>query len=215
MWQLMARMYGNQNLPDSSNMCQRIDLGRAEGRDRRPRRHGAARGFRAYQLHPALRPERRDQQPADAPPAPLRAQARRRAHRLQPAQGTRAGALHRSPEPDRDGHRQGNADRHPISSGEGRRRSRRDDGDRQKWLVEHDRVDPAFIAEHTHDYAAFAAKARATGWDEIERKSGLTRADLEKAAATYANAKAVIAIYGMGLTQHVKGVEKTSGCSST
>ncbi|MFD0938038.1 molybdopterin dinucleotide binding domain-containing protein, partial [Methylobacterium trifolii] len=39
------------------------------------------------------------------------------------------------------------------------------------------------------------------------RRSGLTRADLEAAAAAYAKARSTIGIYGMGLTQHRKGTE--------
>ena len=76
-----------------------------------------------------------------------------------------------------------------------------------KWLLEHDAIDRDFIAMHTHDFAPFAEKARATGWDEIERESGLTRAAIEGAAAAYGRSKATMAIYGMGLTQHVKGVD--------
>ncbi|RZI59569.1 MAG: FdhF/YdeP family oxidoreductase [Rubrivivax sp.] len=67
-------------------------------------------------------------------------------------------------------------------------------------------LDAAFLAEHTHDFDAFAASMRATTWADIERESGLARADLEQAATTYANAEAVIAVYGMGLTQHREGV---------
>ncbi|WP_156680660.1 FdhF/YdeP family oxidoreductase [Sphingomonas profundi] len=68
-------------------------------------------------------------------------------------------------------------------------------------------IDHAFIAEHCHDYAAFADYVRATDWDEIVRASGLPREAIEQAAAVYARSKAVLGIYGMGLTQHVKGVE--------
>jgi molybdopterin-dependent oxidoreductase alpha subunit len=68
-------------------------------------------------------------------------------------------------------------------------------------------IDHAFIAEHTHGFEAFATSVRAKGWDELERRSGLTRAGLEKAAATYARAKATLGVYGMGLTQHRMGVE--------
>ena len=67
-------------------------------------------------------------------------------------------------------------------------------------------LDTEFIAGHTHGFDGFAASMRATAWTEIERESGLTRASLEEAAATYANARAVIGVYGMGLTQHRKGV---------
>ncbi|MGN6739058.1 FdhF/YdeP family oxidoreductase [Dyella sp.] len=66
-------------------------------------------------------------------------------------------------------------------------------------------LDAAFIEQHTKGFEAFVAKARATGWDEIERASGLTRADLEAAADVYVESERVIGVYGMGLTQHVHG----------
>ena len=68
-------------------------------------------------------------------------------------------------------------------------------------------LDHAFIAEHTYGFDAFAAAARATTWDAIETASGLPRADIEAAAEVYVTAKNVIGIYGMGLTQHVHGIE--------
>ena len=67
-------------------------------------------------------------------------------------------------------------------------------------------VDATFIAEHTQGFEAFADFVRATGWDAIERESGLTRAALEEAAGVFLAAKSVICVYGMGLTQHTKGV---------
>lgn len=68
-------------------------------------------------------------------------------------------------------------------------------------------LDAAFIAGHTHGFEAFEAMVRATGWDEIAQASGLPRTALEEAADTYAKARSVIAIYGMGLTQHKLGVD--------
>ncbi len=68
-------------------------------------------------------------------------------------------------------------------------------------------LDIAFIEQHTHGFEEFATRARNTSWDEIERCSGLPRTDLEAAASEYMRAKAVMAIYGMGLTQHRLGVE--------
>jgi len=85
-----------------------------------------------------------------------------------------------------------------------------------KWLIEADDaagaahgapvLDHAFIAEHTQGFADFAAAMRAADWSDIEQGSGLQRAALEQAAQTYAQAKAVLGIYGMGLTQHREGV---------
>jgi molybdopterin-dependent oxidoreductase alpha subunit len=68
-------------------------------------------------------------------------------------------------------------------------------------------IDRDFVARHTDGLEAFEQKVRATGWDEIERESGLTRADLEAAGQVYVDAERVIGIYGMGLTQQVGGFE--------
>ncbi|MDB5703454.1 MAG: formate dehydrogenase [Sphingomonas bacterium] len=68
-------------------------------------------------------------------------------------------------------------------------------------------LDLDFIKAHTSGFGAFVHAVRAAAWDDIERESGLARSELEASARIYAKAKAVLAIYGMGLTQHVKGVE--------
>jgi molybdopterin-dependent oxidoreductase alpha subunit len=68
-------------------------------------------------------------------------------------------------------------------------------------------LDDTFLAEHTHGFEAFADAARAAAWQDIERESGLSRAALEDAASTYAGARGAIAVYGMGLTQHKRGVD--------
>lgn len=75
-----------------------------------------------------------------------------------------------------------------------------------KWLIEADKVDHAFLQQHTHGFEEFAQRMRALGWEEIEQVSGLPRSALEAAAQAYARARRVIAIYGMGLTQHRNGV---------
>lgn len=66
-------------------------------------------------------------------------------------------------------------------------------------------LDAEFIAQHTHGFEEFVTWLRAQSWDDIEAASGLQRTELERAAATYAKASAVIGVYGMGLTQHVLG----------
>ncbi|PVE21714.1 formate dehydrogenase [Microvirga sp. KLBC 81] len=68
-------------------------------------------------------------------------------------------------------------------------------------------LDHAFIAEHTHGFEEFAQAARQASWPELERRSGLSKEQLQTAANVYAKANAVIGIYGMGLTQHKAGVE--------
>lgn len=66
-------------------------------------------------------------------------------------------------------------------------------------------LDQEFIATHTEGFDAFAADLEATSWDDIEKASGLTRADLEHVAIAYAKSNATIVTYGMGVTQHNKG----------
>jgi molybdopterin-dependent oxidoreductase alpha subunit len=68
-------------------------------------------------------------------------------------------------------------------------------------------LDTAFIAEHTHGFSDYETSVRGTAWADIESACGLSRNDLEAAALTYAAAKKVIAVYGMGLTQHRLGVQ--------
>ncbi len=68
-------------------------------------------------------------------------------------------------------------------------------------------LDLDFIAQHTHGFEDFAAFCHAQRWEALERKSGLTRGAMEAVAVIYARSSAVIGIYGMGLTQHRTGVE--------
>ncbi len=66
-------------------------------------------------------------------------------------------------------------------------------------------LDTAFLEQHTDGFEAFKASVEAASWDDIEAESGLSRADLEAAGDVYCDARKVIGIYGMGVTQHVHG----------
>ncbi|KWF72069.1 FdhF/YdeP family oxidoreductase [Burkholderia pseudomultivorans] len=68
-----------------------------------------------------------------------------------------------------------------------------------------DVLDREFIAQHTEGFDACAADLHATSWDDIERASGLSQAQLEEVALAYAKSNAAIVTYGMGITQHNKG----------
>ncbi len=68
-------------------------------------------------------------------------------------------------------------------------------------------LDQDFLQAHTTGFAEFAASLRATPWQEIECESGLARADIEAAAAVYARARSTIVVYGMGITQHRHAVD--------
>ncbi len=68
-------------------------------------------------------------------------------------------------------------------------------------------LDRTFIAEHTIDFDGFADLVRAARWHEIESICGLERVQLQQAADIYIAAERVIGVYGMGLTQHVHGTQ--------
>ncbi|MGN7160302.1 FdhF/YdeP family oxidoreductase [Sphingomonas sp. SAFR-052] len=71
-------------------------------------------------------------------------------------------------------------------------------------------LDVDFIEQHTDGFAAFEAMVRATEWADIERESGLKRADIEAAGQVYVEADRTIGIYGMGLTQQVNGFDNVA-----
>lgn len=216
MWGLMARMYGSQNLPDSSNMCHETTsvglksaIGSAVGtihlddyekcdailyfgqnpgvnspRFLHPLRDCAKRGVRIIVFNPL---KERGLERFQDPQNPFE---------MATGKSTPIASQY-----------------HQVKTG----------GDVAvlmgmcKFLIEADDVaratgapavlDHAFLDTHTIGLDAFAAVARATDWATIEHESGLPRADIESAAATYARSNAVIAVYGMGLTQHVGGID--------
>ncbi|MGY5808713.1 FdhF/YdeP family oxidoreductase [Rhizobium sp. LEGMi198b] len=67
-------------------------------------------------------------------------------------------------------------------------------------------LDQAFLAEHAAGFADYRAAVEATSWADIEDQSGLSRAEIEQAAAVYINAERVICTWAMGVTQHVHSV---------
>jgi molybdopterin-dependent oxidoreductase alpha subunit len=75
-----------------------------------------------------------------------------------------------------------------------------------KWAADRQHLlDVDFIEQHTVHFEAFRGEAEATSWEEIEQESGIARDDLKAAAEVYCEADRVIGIYGMGVTQHVHG----------
>jgi molybdopterin-dependent oxidoreductase alpha subunit len=68
-------------------------------------------------------------------------------------------------------------------------------------------VDRAFIAEHTSGFEAFAQGIARSTWEEIVARSGVDRATIEKTADVVARSKRMIICWCLGLTQHPNGVE--------
>jgi molybdopterin-dependent oxidoreductase alpha subunit len=216
MYGLMARMYGNQNLPDSSNMCH----------------ESTSVGLKAAIGVPVGTTQLKDFDECDAifffgqnvgsnSPRMLHdlRRVRKRGVEIITFNPLRERGLERFTDPQNPIEMATlqetgiSTQYHQVKAG----------GDiaamtgLAKFLIEWDDaakavgdppvLDHQFIEQHTKDFHAFADKVRASSWEEIEQESGLTRWALEEAARVYARSKAVMGIYGMGLTQHVKGVE--------
>ncbi|WP_375420072.1 FdhF/YdeP family oxidoreductase [uncultured Sphingomonas sp.] len=216
MYGLMARMYGNQNLPDSSNMCH----------------ESTSVGLKAAIGVPVGTTRLDDFEKCDAilffgqnvgsnSPRMLHdlRSARKRGVQIITFNPLKERGLERFTDPQNPiematlGETRISTQYHQVKAG----------GDIAammgiaKFLVEwndaaHAKgaqpvLDEEFIAQHTHGFDAFVDAVRAADWDDIVREAGLEKGELEESARIYAKAKAVLAIYGMGLTQHVKGVE--------
>ncbi|MEU7506484.1 FdhF/YdeP family oxidoreductase [Streptomyces lavendulae] len=67
-------------------------------------------------------------------------------------------------------------------------------------------TDEAFIAEHTHGYEELATVARKADWDETLTATGLTRPEIERALDMILASRRTIVCWAMGLTQHKHAV---------
>lgn len=67
-------------------------------------------------------------------------------------------------------------------------------------------LDHDFLSEHCAGLADYRAAVEATSWAAIEDQSGLTRDEIERAAAVYMRADRVICTWAMGVTQHLHSV---------
>jgi molybdopterin-dependent oxidoreductase alpha subunit len=74
-------------------------------------------------------------------------------------------------------------------------------------LIERDGIDDAFICERTVGFDEARAHALGTGWIDIERESGSTKARIEAFARLLVDRPNAVFVWSMGLTQHVHGVD--------
>lgn len=75
-----------------------------------------------------------------------------------------------------------------------------------KALIAASLHDEHFIAAHTTGFDAFRADVEALEWSDIETRTGIDRAVVERIAARYARARQVVFAWGMGMTHHLHGV---------
>ncbi|MEV0702112.1 FdhF/YdeP family oxidoreductase [Saccharopolyspora sp. NPDC050389] len=81
-----------------------------------------------------------------------------------------------------------------------------------KAVLDEQKVDPKaldveFIERHTAGFAEYRALCEATSWDEIERQSGVGRSEILAAARVYCEADRSIVSWCLGVTQHEHGVD--------
>ncbi len=76
-----------------------------------------------------------------------------------------------------------------------------------KSLCERGGIDEAFVERHTTGFEELRAAVSAASWDALERGSGAPRADMERFARLYRDAKTAVFVWSMGITQHRFGVE--------
>ncbi|MEU1310095.1 FdhF/YdeP family oxidoreductase [Streptomyces cinnamoneus] len=67
-------------------------------------------------------------------------------------------------------------------------------------------VDTAFVQEHTHGFEEFEAAARTADWDETLRATGLRREEIETALRMVLASRRTVVCWAMGLTQHKHAV---------
>ncbi|WP_231123527.1 FdhF/YdeP family oxidoreductase [Nocardioides sambongensis] len=73
-------------------------------------------------------------------------------------------------------------------------------------LLDWDELDREFIARHTHGFEEYADHLRALDWAAVERATGLSRDQIEEAARMFADSDATVTCWAMGITQHRNAV---------
>jgi molybdopterin-dependent oxidoreductase alpha subunit len=208
-YQLFARAYGTNNLPDCSNMChESTGVALAEV-------IGIGKGsVRLHDVHHADLVVVSGQNPGTNHPRMLTA--------LETAKANGAKILAINPLPEAGllrfqnpqtvrgltGVGTGLADLHlPI----------RVNGDLALWqafgaiLLEEDEktgdvVDRDFVQRHTADFEKYAEHVRELDWAAVERATGLTAEQIRAAAQMLVDSKATVHCWAMGITQHRNAV---------
>ena len=76
-----------------------------------------------------------------------------------------------------------------------------------KHLVEINATDAHFIQEHTAGFRELKNLLANQPWELLEKYSGASRAEMQRFAQMYAQAKSAVFVWSMGVTQHVFGME--------
>ncbi len=76
-----------------------------------------------------------------------------------------------------------------------------------KGVLERGGCDTAFTGAHTTGFEAVRADVEATPWETLLAESGVPRAQIDAVVSALIKAKAGVALWAMGLTHHVHGVD--------
>ncbi|WP_371402871.1 FdhF/YdeP family oxidoreductase [Kribbella sp. NBC_00662] len=68
-------------------------------------------------------------------------------------------------------------------------------------------LDEVFLERYTDGFAAYRKVCEDTEWAEIERQSGLSESDIRRAATIYSQARCTLISWCLGITQHEHGVD--------
>ncbi|QZY29515.1 FdhF/YdeP family oxidoreductase [Nocardioides coralli] len=74
------------------------------------------------------------------------------------------------------------------------------------FLVEWDALDHDFLKHHTHGFDAWAAHVRDLDWDVVRRSTGLEPELIRQAAEMFRDSGATVTCWAMGITQHRNAV---------
>jgi molybdopterin-dependent oxidoreductase alpha subunit len=83
-----------------------------------------------------------------------------------------------------------------------------------KRIDEMQATDEDFLRQHTTGWPELQARLQALAWEEVEAKSGVSRAEIEQIATLYANSKRTIFSWTMGITHHANGVENVQAIAN-
>ncbi|MEV6631699.1 FdhF/YdeP family oxidoreductase [Actinoplanes sp. NPDC051470] len=204
LYQLLARAYGTNNLPDCSNMCHESTSAALA------RTIGIGKGSVSLDdLHRADLIVVSGQNPGTNHPRMLTA--------LEIAKRDGAKILAINPLPEAGLLRFDNPQKASGLAGRGTALADqllqiRSNGDLALWqaighlLLKADALDHEFIASSTTGFEAWAEHVRDIDRDAILAATGLTWAEIEAAAAMLAGAKRIVHCWAMGITQHHNSV---------
>lgn len=76
-----------------------------------------------------------------------------------------------------------------------------------KAIIELGAVDERFVDHHADGWGAFRRHVESLSWDDVVHRSGVSRAQIERAGTMYAAAPKTIFCWAMGVTHHEHGVQ--------